>query len=66
MLFGAKMKFYVLRLIICLPKHNVYVNVCIVFIENIFLLICLFFMILLLSTVYCMRFLNKNSNKTVA
>jgi hypothetical protein len=35
------------------------------FIENIFLLICLFFIISLLSTVYCMRFLNKNSNKTI-
>jgi hypothetical protein len=38
-------------------------NVCTVFIENICLLICLFFIILLLFTVYCMRFLNKNSNK---
>jgi hypothetical protein len=34
-------------------------------IENIFLLICLFFIIWLLSTVYCMGFLNKNSNETI-
>jgi hypothetical protein len=32
--------------------------VCIVFIENIFLLICFFFLIITLSTVYCIRFLN--------
>jgi hypothetical protein len=38
---------------------------CIIY-ENMFLLICLFFIILLLSTAYCIQFLNKNSNKTIA